>query len=81
MCDDNYLSLISIVGTVIEVLSYAVGIVSVLVIVIAGFMYVTANGDANQIARAKTVIQYAIVAIIVALSAFAIVSFVVGRFA
>lgn len=52
------------------------GIVAVLVIVIAGFYFVTSNGDANQVARAKKAILAAVIGLVVILSAYIITGFV-----
>lgn len=54
------------------------GIACVIVIVIAGFYYVTSQGNAAQVARAKTAIIAAIVGLTVIIMAFAITQFVIG---
>lgn len=54
------------------------GIACVIVIVIAGFYYVTSQGNASQVARAKSAIIAAIVGLVVILMAFAITQFVIG---
>lgn len=59
---------------------YVTGAVAVLVIVIAGFMFVTANGDTGQITKSKNAILYAVIGLVVIISAFAITNFVTGRF-
>lgn len=56
------------------------GIVCVLVIVIAGYYYVTSSGDAAGVKRAKEAIIGGVVGVIVILMAFAITQFVIGRF-
>ncbi len=55
------------------------GSVAVIVIVFAGIMYVASAGDAGRITRAKNMILYAVVGLIVILAAFAITNFVIGR--
>lgn len=54
------------------------GIACVIVIVIAGFYYVTSQGNASQVARAKSAIIAAIVGLVVIVMAFAITQFVIG---
>lgn len=54
------------------------GIIAVLIIVIAGFLFVTARGDANQMKRAKDAIRGAVIGLIVVIIAFAITRFVIG---
>lgn len=55
-----------------------VGALSLLVITISGFRYVISNGDSKRTAQAKEGIIYAVVGIFIALTAEAIVTFVIG---
>lgn len=64
----------------VNILLYILGAVSVIVIIIAGFMYVTSGGDSGNVKKAKDMLLYAVVGIIVALLAFAIVNFVLTAF-
>lgn len=52
---------------------------AVLMIVIAGLRFITAQGDAGEIAKARKTIIYAIAGLVVSLSAEAIVAFVLGK--
>ena len=52
------------------------GVIAVVVIVIAGITYSTAMGDAGKLAKAKKMLLYAIVGLVVVLLAFTIVNFV-----
>lgn len=54
------------------------GMLAVLIIVIAGFIFITANGDANRIAAAKRALMSAIVGLLIILFAFAITQFVIS---
>lgn len=65
---------------VISTLFFAIGAIAVIVIVVGGIKYATADGDSGKIASAKNTILYAVVGLVVALLANAIVFFVVGRF-
>ena len=56
------------------------GIICVLIIVIAGYFFITAGGNPSQIKRAREAIIGASVGIIVILMAFTITQFVLGRF-
>lgn len=52
------------------------GVVAVVVIVAAGFFYVTSNGNAQQVARAKNAILGSVIGLVVVMMAFAITSIV-----
>lgn len=56
------------------------GIVCVIIIIIAGYFYVTANGNPTQIKRGKDAITGAVIGLVVVLLAFTITQFVLGRF-
>lgn len=80
--DTNYgnrgADLTAVIQYAVRILLYGLGATSVIMMIIAGFQYVTANGDANNITKAKSMIQYGIVGIIVAASCYSIVHFVLG---
>jgi hypothetical protein len=70
--NQNTLALISnIVFTII-------GSVSVLIIVLAGFKFITSSGKPEEVAKAKDTIIYAAVGLIVCVFAVTIVSFIAG---
>lgn len=56
------------------------GIVAVIVIIVAGFSFVTNGSDPAAVAKARNTILYAVVGLIVITSAFVITQFVTGRF-
>lgn len=61
-------------------LTFAIGgAVAVIMVVIGGFQYVLSNGDPQRAAKAKNTIIYAIVGLVVAISAFTIVNFVLDK--
>ncbi len=52
--------------------------VSLLVLTISGFRYIISRGDPGAVSKAKNAIIYSLVGLVVSMSAFAIVSFVVN---
>jgi len=69
-------------GVIQTVLQFTFGLgaaISFLIIVFAGFQFVTAGGDANKIKKARQTILYAVIGLAVTLSATVIVSFAVGQ--
>ncbi len=63
----------------IEVISFIIGIASVIVILIAGFRFIIANGDAQSITNARNTLLYALAGVAVAVLAETIVVFVLGH--
>lgn len=70
----------AVIKSIINLLLFILGAVSVIMIVIGGFKYVVSNGDSSQTKSAKDTILYAVIGLIVALLAYAIVNFVLGAF-
>ncbi len=55
---------------------YAVGIVSVVMLIYGGLRYVMSGGDSKKVTDAKNTILYAIIGLIIAVLSYAIVHFV-----
>jgi hypothetical protein len=71
-----------IVGTikiVIELLSTIIGVLSVVMIMIAGLRMILSNGDSQTIAHSRDAILYAMIGIFVAVFAEGLVLFVVDK--
>lgn len=68
------------ITTVVNVLLYLLGAISVIMIVIGGIRYATSNGDSSAVQSAKNTIMYAVIGVVVALIAYAIVNFVIAQF-
>ena len=65
--------------TIINVLLFIIGAVSVIMLIYGGIRYTTSGGNANSVTAAKNTIMYAIVGLVIAIFAFAIVNFVVDQ--
>ncbi len=52
--------------------------IAVIIVIIAGFFYVTSNGNPQQVTRAKNAILGAVIGLIVVLSAFTITWIIIG---
>jgi len=67
-------------NTITNVLLFAVGALSVIMLIIGGIRYVVSGGDSTAVQSAKNTILYAVVGIVICLLAYAVVSFVIGSF-
>ena len=70
-------SLFNIVQFVINIALGILGIVAVIVLIIAGQRYITAQGDPGKLKMAKDMILWGLVGLIVAVLASAIINFVI----
>ncbi len=66
------------VQNVLSVVFALVGIIAVIMVVIGGVNYMTSQGDPEKIKKAKNTIMFGIIGLVIALLAFAIVSFVLN---
>ena len=55
-----------------------VGVIAVVMMIIGGFYYMTSQGSPERVQKGKNTILYGIVGLIIVLSAFAIVNFVLS---
>lgn len=78
-CSTGKSSVTSIVGVVVNILSYIIGIVAVIMVIIAGLKYVASNGDSGRISSAKNTLVYALVGLAVAALAQVLVHFVLTQ--
>jgi len=68
----------SIVERVMNWLLGFIGVLGVVAFVIAGIMYLTAAGDEGQTEKAKSIMMYAIIGLVVALIGLVVVNAVTG---
>jgi hypothetical protein len=69
-----------LVANITSVLLYFIGAVAVVMIVMGGIKYATANGNPESIKSAKNTIMYSLLGLIAAIAAQALVQFVVKWF-
>lgn len=69
----------SIIRTIINILSFIVGIAAVIMIIVAGLKYIMSGGESAQTASAKNTLLFAIVGLVVAVMAQFIARFVLGK--
>jgi hypothetical protein len=67
------------IPTVIGIAFGIIGIVSVIMVVIGGLRFITAQGDPSGVAKARQTIIYSVIGLAVAVSAEAIVAFVLNQ--
>jgi len=65
-----------LVTNVVSILFFVVGTASVIVIIVAGILFVVSAGNEKLTKQAKDAILYAVIGLIISISAFAITSFI-----
>lgn len=70
-----------LVKSVVNILLWVIGILSIIMIIFSGIRYVTSSGDASKTKAAQNTLIYSVVGLIVAIMAWAIVDLVVNKFA
>lgn len=66
-------------SAIINVFSAIVGIVAVIMIIVSGLQFMTANGDPQGIAKARTALLYAIIGLVIVVLAQTIVHFAISQ--
>jgi hypothetical protein len=73
--------LVTIVGNVISLVLGFLGIVLLIMLLYAGFLWMTSGGDTKGVQAAKTMITNAVAGIIIVAVSYAITAFVLGQLA
>jgi len=67
----------NVLSSVVKIISYIAGVIAIIMIIISGVNYMTANGDTQKLSTAKNSLIFAIIGIAVAAAAQAIVNFAI----
>ena len=68
-----------IIKVVINIFSTVVGVVAVIMIILAGFKYITSSGDSGKITSAKNTLIYALIGLVIVALAQTIVKFTLSK--
>jgi len=69
-----------VVQNILNTTYFVAGITTIIVIIVGAIMYVVSSGNASSITKAKNMILFAVIGLVLVLSAYAITSFVFERF-
>ncbi len=73
--------LLTIIGRIINVFLGFLGVIFLVLMLYAGFQWMTSAGDAKKVESAKTTIRNAVIGLFIVASAFAITNFIFGMLA
>lgn len=69
----------SVLENILSIVFLVLGALSVIFIIFGGFKYVTSTGNPERATEGRQTILYALIGLVIAVSAFAIVRFVIAR--
>lgn len=75
----NPTDLLTIIGTIINVVLGLLGVIFLLFTVYAGFLWMTAAGNEEAVTKAREILKTTIIGLIITLAAYSIASFVVTQ--
>lgn len=78
--DTQYPPIVSFILSVINYATGVIGTVAMIIFIIAGFMLVIAQGDQTKIDKAKEIIKYAVIGLIITFMSYVITIFVQSLF-
>ncbi len=64
------------IGNIVEVILGFLGIVAILIVLWAGFLWMTATGNEDQVTKAKGILISGLIGLLIIMSAYAITAFV-----
>ncbi|MBL7053708.1 Ig-like domain-containing protein [Patescibacteria group bacterium] len=70
-----------VVGNIIKIVLGLLGLIGVIIIITGGVIWLTSAGDPEKIKKARRIMQEGIIGMIIILSSYAIVAFIMTRFA
>ncbi len=77
--DANGTGLAELVGTVIKTLLSFVGVIFLVLMVYAGYLWMTAQGEESQIEKAQGIIRSSVIGMVILVGAYSITAFVVPK--
>lgn len=77
--DGSDATVIKLINSIINMLLYGAGILSVVMVVTSSIRYISAHGDKAQATSARNTLVYSVVGLVVTICAYAIVNFVLDR--
>ena len=69
----------NLLTNILNIAYFILGSIAVIMIIFAGYQYLTSNGDPGKAQKAMQTILYSVVGLVVVVSAFAITNFVTGN--
>ncbi len=67
----------TLIGNIISALLSVLGIIFVVLVVYAGFLYLTAQGEDTKVKKAKTLLTQSVIGLVIIVAAYAISAFVI----
>jgi amino acid transporter len=78
-CGNGTNEINNLVADIINIFSWVVGVVAVIMVIYGGFEYVTSGGDSAKAAKGRTTILYALVGLVIVVLAQVLVKFVLNK--
>ncbi|MBI5077642.1 hypothetical protein HZB94_04660 [Candidatus Falkowbacteria bacterium] len=71
--------LLPMIGNIIKILLTLLGVIFLILVVYAGFMWMTAGGDKEKVEKAQDILKRAVIGLAITLAAYAISDFVISN--
>jgi hypothetical protein len=65
------------IGNIIIGILSLIGVITLVLIIYAGFLWLTSQGDATKVTKAKSIMIYAFIGLLIILASYVIVNFVI----
>jgi hypothetical protein len=71
-------SISSVIAGALNLLTFVAGVATVIMVIIAGFKYLTSQGDASSVSNAKSTLLYALIGIVIVVLSQTIIFFFIN---
>lgn len=68
-----------IIGRLIQIILAFLGVITLVLIMYAGFLWMTSGGDEDKVSKAKAMIKNAVIGLVIILSSWGIATFIISR--
>jgi len=71
--------LVNIISNIIETILGFIGVIILILLIYAGFLWMTAGGSEDKVKKAKTIMKNAVIGLLIVVLSYAITTFVVNK--
>lgn len=77
-CNSKGSAVNSLISTIVSLMSYILGALAIIMIIVSGFKFITAGGNTNSVESAKKTLIFALIGLVIAVMAQLVVHLVIN---
>ncbi len=68
-----------VIGRIVNIVLGLMGLIAVVIIIIGGFMWMTSGGSEEKVKKAKSLMGYAVIGLVIVIIAYAAAAFIINK--